>query len=102
MYGVPDKHSFPQNLRGNAKQGPGVAFPIAPPFRVMRSSLARPSAARRALRLSRARMYSATGQGRAIRTASGLSLNDVADAGAVSYSTVSRWDHGRATPRGDA
>ena len=50
--------------------------------------------------LREARKFAASGAGRAIREATGLSLHELADAIGVSASTLLRWERGEHRPRG--
>lgn len=51
--------------------------------------------------LNAARTYAATGTGRAIRQAAGLSMSEVAEALGVTESTIWRWEQGKHRPRGE-
>jgi transcriptional regulator with XRE-family HTH domain len=53
------------------------------------------------LRLVQARCLAASGEGKAIREAVGLSLREEADAIGLSVSALFRWENGERTPRGE-
>lgn len=52
--------------------------------------------------LAVARRLAANGEARRLRVASGLSLGDIARDVGVGVSTVSRWETGQRSPRGEA
>ncbi|HEY6115915.1 MAG TPA: helix-turn-helix domain-containing protein [Candidatus Dormibacteraeota bacterium] len=54
------------------------------------------------LRLAAARTHAATGTGRSIRMAAGLSVAEVAAAVGVAEPTVWRWEGAKSRPRGAA
>ena len=54
------------------------------------------------LLLAAARQYAATGSGKRIREAAGLSMADVAEAIGVAEPTIWRWEQGKARPRRNA
>lgn len=54
------------------------------------------------LLLAAARQYAATGSGKRIRQAAGLSMAEVAEAVGVAEPTIWRWEEGKARPRGSA
>lgn len=56
--------------------------------------------AKQALELMEARRLARSGDARRIRTASGLSLSEVASAISVSPAAVSRWESGQRRPYG--
>ena len=49
-----------------------------------------------------ARAAALSGEARALRVAADLSLAEVADAVGRDKATISRWEHGKVRPRGDA
>jgi transcriptional regulator with XRE-family HTH domain len=51
------------------------------------------------LLLAAARQYAATGTGKRIRIAAGLSMAEVAEAVGVAEPTIWRWEEGKARPR---
>jgi transcriptional regulator with XRE-family HTH domain len=57
--------------------------------------------AKQLLRLTEARRLAASGDGKAIREASGLSLHEVAAAIPLSVSGLFRWENGERVPRGE-
>jgi DNA-binding transcriptional regulator YiaG len=56
---------------------------------------------RSALKLVRARQLAATGEGKTVREAVGLSLHETAGVMGVSVSALFRWENGERVPRGD-
>lgn len=54
------------------------------------------------LRLATARRLSSSGEGRTLRTQAGLTLQEVATSVGVAISTLSRWENGQRSPRGEA
>ena len=61
----------------------------------------RPMNTDRLLLISAGRRHAATGTGRTIRQAAGLSLSDIGIAVGANESTVWRWEEGECLPRGD-
>ncbi len=57
--------------------------------------------AKQALKLVEARRLAASGDGKAIREASGLSLHEVAAVVGLSVSALFRWEVGERVPRGE-
>lgn len=51
--------------------------------------------------IAKARRLAASGQGRTIRQAAGVTIRDIAEVIGVDVSTVSRWETGQRQPRGD-
>ena len=54
-----------------------------------------------ALRLVEARRLAASGEGKSIREAAGLSIHETADVLGLSVSALFRWENGERVPRGD-
>ena len=57
--------------------------------------------AKQTLKLVRARRLAATGEGKTIREAAGLSLREVAATVDLSASALFRWENGERVPRGE-